>query len=911
MNVDEIKANNRLEDIISKHVDLKKNGHEFLGLCPFHSEKSPSFTVKPDADFYHCFGCGENGDVIDFVMKYNGVNFIDACKILGGEMKNTNTSYKKSESKKVFKDCYEGYTPIMPVPDNAPLISERKKTPNITNPKRDGNTTNYKPSKVYEYHNSNGYLIGYVLRIDFGDGKKITPAIMYCKHPDGSEGWCHYTFPEPKPIYGINYLPLNDAPVLIVEGEKCADAARILLPNYTVISWSGGTNSIDKTDWSLLKGRKVILWGDADKVGQDAMNKLAGKLSQEVEPEIIKIIEWDKEKPKGWDAADALAEKWNKAMTVEWAKKHMITYLNKTVVSPPLAELQEVPPYTEVPVGFEDSLKEETDSGLEPNLHSEPKKEITNNDPFKALGFNKNIFFYMPKKTKQAIDLSPGQHTKNNLLLLASQDYWEINFPSFKASNPISWDSAVEALLTLSARKGIFDGHESIRGRGAWLDEGRPLLHLGGSIYMDGKNVPPEEIDSKYIYEASSDLNIPHAQPATNKEAYKLVEICRELTWENKLSAELLAGWCVIAPVCGILKWRPHIWVTGAAGSGKTTVVKDIIQKIIGTVALNIEGKTTEAGIRQQLQQDARPIIFDEAEAEDDQSAKRMQAILDLARVSSSGGRILKGTVSGVGISFSIRSCFCFSSINTSVQHYADETRISKLVLQQDKNPNKKEVEAKYKVLHGKMFNTFTPEFSAKMLARSIEYLPILQKNCEVFIEASARILKSRRLADQIGTLLAGTYLCHSTKEIKLDKAIEWIEKQDWTEHTAISDKKDEERLLDTIATYRTRVDHKDISLGELILDADEIDPNDDKVKELARFGIKIYSHKDLEETYVLIANKSIPLTNVLQGSSWAGGHARPLKDIEGAKSYSNTYFAPGIRTRAVAVPIRHFKDEG
>ncbi|HVE52751.1 MAG TPA: DNA primase [Ramlibacter sp.] len=72
-------------EIVGRHVQLKKTGANFSGLCPFHSEKSPSFTVSPSKQFYHCFGCGKNGNAIGFLIDYAGMNFVEAVKDLAGQ----------------------------------------------------------------------------------------------------------------------------------------------------------------------------------------------------------------------------------------------------------------------------------------------------------------------------------------------------------------------------------------------------------------------------------------------------------------------------------------------------------------------------------------------------------------------------------------------------------------------------------------------------------------------------------------------------------------------------------------------------------------------------------------------------------------------------------------------------------
>ena len=80
--VDEIRNSNDIVDVISQYVVLKRSGRNFFGLCPFHREKSPSFSVSPDKQIFHCFGCGAGGDVIHFVSKIENLNFKEAIEAL-------------------------------------------------------------------------------------------------------------------------------------------------------------------------------------------------------------------------------------------------------------------------------------------------------------------------------------------------------------------------------------------------------------------------------------------------------------------------------------------------------------------------------------------------------------------------------------------------------------------------------------------------------------------------------------------------------------------------------------------------------------------------------------------------------------------------------------------------------------
>ncbi len=80
--IEEIRSNNDIVDVISTYITLKRSGRNFFGLCPFHKEKSPSFSVSPDKQIFHCFGCGVGGNVIHFVSKIEGLDFKDTLELL-------------------------------------------------------------------------------------------------------------------------------------------------------------------------------------------------------------------------------------------------------------------------------------------------------------------------------------------------------------------------------------------------------------------------------------------------------------------------------------------------------------------------------------------------------------------------------------------------------------------------------------------------------------------------------------------------------------------------------------------------------------------------------------------------------------------------------------------------------------
>lgn len=84
--IQDLVARADIHSVVDARVRLKKAGRNYQACCPFHSEKSPSFTVAPDKQFYHCFGCGAHGNAIDFVMEYDGLSFPDAIEVLAAEL---------------------------------------------------------------------------------------------------------------------------------------------------------------------------------------------------------------------------------------------------------------------------------------------------------------------------------------------------------------------------------------------------------------------------------------------------------------------------------------------------------------------------------------------------------------------------------------------------------------------------------------------------------------------------------------------------------------------------------------------------------------------------------------------------------------------------------------------------------
>jgi len=168
-----------------------------------------------------------------------------------------------------------------------------------------------------------GNLKGYVFRFERPnpedlDGKniKITPPLAYCENERGFRCWkWQGFFGEEKTAYGLEKLAQDATKsILIVEGEKKADAAQKMLTEYHVLSWIGGAGSVGKTDWNCLAGKEVIIWPDNDSGGLKAAGVLQ-KIVSSVNAEkgldgSVAVVSLPHDLPEKWDLADKLPENW-------------------------------------------------------------------------------------------------------------------------------------------------------------------------------------------------------------------------------------------------------------------------------------------------------------------------------------------------------------------------------------------------------------------------------------------------------------------------------------------------------------------------------------------------------------------------------------------------------------------------
>jgi putative DNA primase/helicase len=539
----------------------------------------------------------------------------------------------------------------------------------------------------------------------------------------------------------------------------------------------------------------------------------------------------------------------------------------------------------------------------------EPKPErssLANNAHFRILGFDKAEngtphFYFFRKDANILIKLGAAAMTKPNLLTLAPLNWWEEYLGRPKGGVDI--DAAQNFLIQMGTAAGVFRGERMLRGRGAWMDNGRVVFHVGNKLIVDGREVAFAQHASKYVYEAAEPLEITTAEPLPTEDAKKLSAICEQLNWDRKINAALLAGWCVIAPMCGALTWRPHIWIVGPAGTGKSWVMWKILRRMLGNTALAVQGNTSESGIRQTLAADALPVVFDEAESEDRSSQDRIQNILALGRAASSedGGQILKGGGDGTAKRFTIRSMFACSSILPAIDKASDGGRFT--ILELVKPQNREEAKERFSLLEAFYNATITDEFVARLQARTIELLPTILRNAETFAEAVREEIKNQRAGDQLGILLAAAYSLYSEELITYADALAHVKKEKWEAEKGLEETRDEIRILSKITEQTERLGTVSRTIGELIVNAAGKQYDNELSSESANAVLKRCGLK-VDKGRVFVSDSADWIKQRLKDSPWATtGHRHLLKRLEGAEEVKNTRFA-GLSGRAISLPL-------
>ena len=685
-------------------------------------------------------------------------------------------------------------------------------------------------------------------------------------------------------------------------GAKTAEATADYLPNYCVVTWAGGCGAYKKTDWEPLRNKKIILIPDADnkkgleweeQPGMKAMNGIAHILSNKGCSVRIVDTRAMAQIKDGWDIADALEAGMAQEELVKFIKANIYDYVDK---------------------------KKNESFAPEEIMEEKHHNFYYDTTYFKCLGVKGDKHYFYNKKTGQIHSFSPGNYDSKHLVGLAPLVYWQSMYPA-KSKEGTDWLNVADALCRIQEQVGIFD-ETKIRGRGAWFDDGEPVLHLGSCLFVKNQIREIDSYDSQYFYEKSPSLAVSLQTVLTKEQGKEFIDLCKLIRWDKEYYGEVLAGWLFSSLVCGAMPFRSHLYLIGAAGSGKSWIFDNIIKPVMGNIALSVSSKSTEAGIREALRGDVRPVIFDEAEAENTTDKIRMQAVFDIARQASSenADAIVKGTAGRGGLSYICRSAFLFASINNSMSKSADLSRTAFVSLSnppvgKDEEAKKQDNE-KFKLLEEKSSILLDDDFQRCFLTRAIQMIPVMRESHKIIANVSAKKFGSRRLGDQMGMVLAGLWCLQNDTVITEDDALKIIQQTSMQVDKADDEITQEERcrelLLHTdIKLYNNAKYNISYLLGILFgIVQDEMFNKKNLEEWLGANGVRL---KDINGiTYALFAKNDTSIASrMFKDTEWEFSWATALLRIEDILDVKRTMFHFSLRSNAIAIPLRQIIIEG
>jgi putative DNA primase/helicase len=796
----------------------KWKNKEYWIRSPLRSDSRPnSFHISKDGMYYD-HATNEGGDFIDLVSRSKNISLKESAELIANEIQ---ISTPKKTKPKIEKP-----KPIIPIPDD-----KLKTIKNYVS--SDFFKNEFGEPKAYFSYSRNNKTEFVVVRFEKNDTKQTIPFYYSEKNKWESGRPYNNNFP----IFGLDELTKNpDLPVLIVEGETCGV---VDVKGYIVVSWLGGSQAYDKTDWSPLKNRKVVLWSDRDtkpklekheQPGMKAMLGIKGILGHGKVLDVYKLSD----KKDGWDIADAEKEKLD-----------LLEIINNT---------------SEFLTG---------------------KTEIINNNNknieeqfFRFLGYSDDLHYFLLTKERIVVSITRSGFTSSKILQLAPLAFWSMcDFVSPHGNIKVT--QAQDWIQTKSQEMGRFDSLK-IRGTGVWRDDEKFVLNTGSCLeFPNGKKLEYHEFKSKYFYVSSSiTFDELGEKESDYAEGLQLQALFDSQKWVSKKSGLACLGWSLIAPMAGALIWRPHIWIEGKKGTGKSYVLENLMERLLGSFVFKGSGGSTESAVRRSVRNTALPIILDEMKITVKNDENKIYEKLNLARDASSDISAIRAVTArdgGVDL-FVVRSMFCFSSDQPPQIDHAIDSRILRSELKSVPNEELAEF-TKNKKKDSKIWITClkNPEKFRKRMFNRIERIT---RDIQFLSEYFLSITGNQREADNWSPIIASIWHLTNDNEIQnTTEGAEFLKK--WESY--LSEEKetlnpDEDSVIENILGYSIGMEFgKRLTVSEILTNYEH---DSIERKELERNGIKLSE----KENIVMICKKNPNITKMLNGTTFEKNYDAQIK---------------------------------
>ena len=500
------------------------------------------------------------------------------------------------------------------------------------------------------------------------------------------------------------------------------------------------------------------------------------------------------------------------------------------------------------------------------------------------MGIHENNYVFYSKETRCMSFLSPtALSKKENLESLCDYSILDEIFPGEKSYNAIK---ARRLFMQECKAKGLYDP-VMLAGVGIWKEKetGNIVVNTGDQLIVNGIAKDYADYTSDVSYAQLGKKIIDLDLKLSDDDIQVILDIITNYPWKEDYYKYLILGAIIQGVIGTALRWRSHLWIIGAYGTGKSTIQKSFIQVMLGKLCKNFAGKsTTEAGIRQTIGEDGFTVSIDDIDG-GIKDIDKINSIIELARICSSDEQTLtKGSATGRAIQYRCQSPFIISSIKPYLNDPADVSRFCIVELKEPSRnyEQKKHDKEDFKMIEKKMRNHITPDLSKRWVSFCINNFTQIQELIEDTKDILDEMGFDGRERDQWAGLLGPARLL-------VDIDFEFLKDVLQEQHEDDGDEDNESmtalnRLLDSFVKIPTKFNPEEMTLRNVftLLDKDFIlDSKYDKeeiTRRMYSYGFKIVEiAKAGEKTqkYLYLSKKSDYIKTIL-GPSWG----KPLTRI-------------------------------
>lgn len=593
---------------------------------------------------------------------------------------------------------------------------------------------------------------------------------------------------------------------------------------------------------------------------------------------------------------------------------------------------------------------------------------LRDNPHFRCLGHLDNVFYFLSLKAGSIVPLTAGSMKANQLMSVAPLGFWRLNYEGLldrDGNRKVDWEGVVDGLIQTNYKIGMWKP-ELQAGQGAHIDNGRVVFNTGTKLWVANAEIPDvvtreedlgvkQDLNAAYGDDDEDDVICDNsfkgkfaylsAPPAPlpdfmgfrgrREDPEKLLDIIRALNWqkaERNLSILSLFGWLAIGPICGVLPWRPHLYLDGERGAGKSWIIQNIIRACLSEYAIFAKSNSSESGLRNTLNGKAFPLIFDEAEGETVMDRSRMDNVMALARHSATPGAsvVAQGVPGGGGRKFyAIKSTFLMASITPQMHNSADKTRFARARL----GPAHRGLRFTETIANPAL-ELLTEDFSRRLIGQMVSRAADMEKVQHLMHMGMNEINLEPRMADVYATYAAGAWLLlEEGVPESISEAIRWLEER-FSVMESIADRADEMdqekdhiKLFRTITSSEVRCESPNVgtryfSVGSVIEMAcgvyefeDGMSP-EEADRKLSSLGIRIGHGRRLRKPGetpdgVLVHKASPHITKILEQTPYGQSYADVMEQSEGVYKVNNQRFNGMGTFRAIRVPLSLLFGEG